>query len=289
MNSPVDELTRHVQAKFPGIPLQHAQAKAEELWSMPAFRVSYVWLVSPNRYQSRDRINPFVAEFLAQAVMRRLGIRTASELFICTAEQAGALSDDFVVKFDRNGRARTLSWNPGATPTGWCLVSKVVRDAASLIFVTRMINKSYPARHHDVRADKFYAEFNPSPAEIDRIKLAMALDGVQYLSIAIARVFLGCTCTPHFGNILVTKAGELISIDHTNAEFEDGEELRQMFHFIDRDSKLFKILGGVASLTEGDIRASVDEIPKHPACGSTALLGDYFVKRLRLWKELHAR
>ena len=248
MNSPVEELTQRVLAKCPGISVQNARREAEALWATPAFRVSYVWLVSPNRYRSRERINPFVAEFLAQAVMRRLGIRTASELYICTAEQARALSDDFVVKFDRNGKGRTLSWNPSATPTGWCLVSKVVRDAASLAFVTRMIDKGYPAKHHDVRADKFYSGFNPSPAEIDRIKLAMALDGVQYLSIAIARVFLGCTCTPHFGNILVNKAGELISIDHANAEFEDGEELKRMFDFIDRGSELFKILGGVCLL-----------------------------------------
>ncbi len=288
MNSPVEELTQRMLKKFPGISIRDARAEAENFWAMPATRISYVWLVSPNRYRSRDRINPFAAEFLAQGVMRRLGIGTASEQFICTAEQARALSDDFVVKFDRNGWTRNLSWNPGATPTGWCLASRVVRDAASLIFVACKIVRSHPGKNHDARANKFYAEFNPGPAEIERIKLAMALDGVQYLSIASARVFLGCTCTPHFGNILVTKAGKLISIDHTNAEFEDGEELKQMFHFIDRDSELFRILGGVASLTEVDIRAAVDEIPKHVACGCTTGLADYFSRRLRLWQSRYS-
>jgi hypothetical protein len=117
----------------------------------------------------------------------------------------------------------------------------------------------------------------------------MALDGKKYLTVCTARVFLACRCTPHFGNILTTKKGELISIDHVHAYFESGKSLQKLFGFIDRDSELFKILGGVAGLTEGDIRAAVDEIPKHSACGSTAVLGDYFVKRLQLWKELYAR
>jgi len=175
---------------------------------------------TPNRYRAYDRLNPFVAEFFGQGVLRRLGIGTASEQFICTAEQALTLSDDFVVKFDPDGWMRNLSWNPGAIPTGWCLASRLVPDAASLFFVARKISKTHPGRGRhddgDERAGKFYAKFNPTAGEIEHIKLAMATDGVQYLSIAAARVFLGSTCTPHFGNILVTKSGKLISIDHTN-------------------------------------------------------------------------
>jgi hypothetical protein len=293
MHSPINELTGRLLKKFPGISLENAKVQAEELWAMPSFRISYVWTVSPNRYRSYERLNPFAAEYFAQGVLRRLGIGTASEQFICTAEQACALSGDFVVKFDPNGCTRNLSWNPGTIPTGWCLASRLVPDAASLFFVARRLSKTHPGRGgHDDRdehAGRFYANFNPTPAEIEQMKLAMATDGVQYLSIAAARVFLGSTCTPHFGNILVTKSGKLISIDHTNAEFGDGEELKQMFHFIDRDSELCKILGGVASLTEDDILASAAKIPRHPACGSTGKLHDYFCQRLRLWKELYAR
>lgn len=247
-----------------------------------------MWLVSPTRYRSRDRVNPFVAEFFAQGVMRRVGIGTASEQFICTADEARALSNDFVVKFDPNGWTRNLTWNPDAVPAGWCLASRVVRDAASLIFVARKILRSHPGNNHDTRADKFYGQFKPSPAEIEAIKLAMSVDGAQYLNVAAARVFLGSTCTPHFGNILVTRSGKLISIDHANAEFQDGEELKQMFGYINRDSKTFNVLGSVAALTEDDIRAAVDEIPKHPACGSLIGLGKYFCARLRLWQSLYS-
>jgi hypothetical protein len=222
-----------------------------------------------------------------------LGIGTASDQFICTGEQARVLSDDFIVKFDRNGWTRNLDWNPGEIPTGWCLASRLVPDAASLFFVARKVIKTHPGRKHyderDNHADRFYAKFDPAPTEIECIKLAMATDGLQYLNIAAARAFLGCTCTPHFGNILVTKSGKLISIDHTNAEFKDSEELKKMFHFIGHDSKLLEVLSGVAGLTEKDIRESVAEIPNHPACGSTVGLREYFCLRLSLWKQLHTQ
>jgi hypothetical protein len=291
MHSPVIDLTGRLLKKFPGISVEKARTEAEELWAMPSFRISYVWTVSPNRCRLCERINPFVAEFFAQGILRRLGIGTASDQFICTGEQARALSDDFVVKFDPNGRTRNLSWNPGATPTGWCLASRLVLDAASLFFVARKIVKTHPGRKRhddgDELADKFYAKFNPTPAEIEHIKWAMATDGSQYLNIAAARVFLGSTCTPHFGNILVTKSGKLVSIDHTNAEFKDPEELKEMFHFIGRDSKLLPVLGRIASLTEDDIRASVEEVPRHPACGQMSGIAEYFCQRLRLWKQLY--
>jgi|ERR1700683_227482 len=293
MHSPINDLTGRLLKKFPGISLEKARTEAEELLAMPSFRISYVWTVSPNRYRSYERINPFVAEFFAQGLLRRLGIGTASEQFICTAEQARALPDDFVVKFDRNGWARNLDWNPGEIPTGWCLASRLVPDAASLFFVARKVIKTHPGRKHyderDNHADRFYAKFDPTPTEIECIKLGMATDGVQYLNIAAARAFLGCTCTPHFGNILVTKSGKLISIDHTNAEFKDPEDLKKMFHFIGSDSKLLEVLSGVASLTEKDIRESVAEIPNHPACGSTAGLREYFGQRLQMWKQLYRR
>jgi hypothetical protein len=293
MHSPINDLTGRLLKKFPGISLEKATADAKELWAMPSFRISYVWTVSPNRYRSHERINPFVAEFFAQGFPRRLGIGTASDQFICTGEQARVLSDDFIVKFDRNGWTRNLDWNPGEIPTGWCLASRLVPDAASLFFVARKVIKTHPGRKHyderDNHADRFYAKFDPAPTEIECIKLAMATDGLQYLNIAAARAFLGCTCTPHFGNILVTKSGKLISIDHTNAEFKDSEELKKMFHFIGHDSKLLEVLSGVAGLTEKDIRESVAEIPNHPACGSTVGLREYFCLRLSLWKQLHTQ
>ncbi len=292
MHSPLNDLTGRLLKKLPGISLETARAGAEELLASPSLRICYVWTLSPTRYRSRERLNSFAAEFFAQAILRRLEIGTAPEHLICAAEQARTFSDDFIVKFDRNGWNRNLSWNPRETPTGWCLASRVVPDAASLFFVARRIVKSYSGRQkhnvNDELADTLYSKFSPTPVEVEQIKLAMDLEGAQYLSIAAARVFLGCTCTPHFGNILVNKAGKLFSIDHSDAEFRDGEEIKGMFDFIGRDSRLLKVLSGVADLTESDIRESVEAIPKHPACRSISGLAKYFCERLKLWKKLYS-
>jgi hypothetical protein len=286
MNSPVEELTQRLLKKFPGIPFQYAKAQAEDLWATPVFRISRVWLLSAKR--STNWINPYAMELFSAGILRRLGLRAVNEQFICSAEQARELTDNYVVKFDRDGQGHNLTWNPGAIPVGWCLASKLVIDAVSLDYFERKILRSR-AEQKDESRGKFYVGFNPTPAEIECIKQSMAMDGKKYLDICAARAFLACRCTPHYGNILTTKQGELISIDHVHAYFESAENLRRLFGFIDPDSKLFKILGGVAGLTEDDISAAVDEIPKHPACGSTAELREYFCQRVRLWKELYAR
>jgi hypothetical protein len=136
-------------------------------------------------------------------------------------------------------------------------------------------------------ADRFFADFRPTESEIELIKRAMALDGLPYLRICAARIFVGSSA-PHFGNVLVTKKGELFSIDHARGYFAKGDDLRELMYFIDRRSEVFKVLDGVNALTEKAICESVSEIPHHSACGSTAGLAEYFCKRLRLWKELHA-
>jgi hypothetical protein len=67
----------------------------------------------------------------------------------------------------------------------------------------------------------------------------MALDGKSYLTICAARVFIGCSA-PHFGNVLVTKAGELVSIDHCRGYFEKGDDLRELFYFVSGSFLLFR-------------------------------------------------
>jgi hypothetical protein len=212
----------------------------------------------------------------------------------------------------QNGQ--NIAWNPVAVRNGWCLVSRLEPDSASLDFVSRTLITSQGVRTQMLResaaihaqndqtleeltaralgkicepADKFFASFQPSESEIELIKRAMALDGLPYLRICAARVFIGCSA-PHFGNVLVTKKGELISIDHARGYFEKGDDIRELMYFIDRRSEVFKVLDGVNALTEKDICESISEIPHHSACGSTAGLAEYFCKRLRLWKELHA-
>jgi hypothetical protein len=262
----------------------------------------------------RKTMNPFTAEFFAQGIMRRLGIRTVPQK-ICTASEARALSADYVVKIAGREPAQSLNWKPSMALTGWCLASRLVPDAASLDYVARKLVTTHSAQtqvlqqcaalHAEkdlaieeliaktlgktcIPADKFFADFKPTSSEIQTIKSAMALDGEKYLSICAARVFLGSSA-PHFANVLITKSGELVSIDHARAAYEDNSDLKELFYFIARSSVPFKTLDAVAGLSEDDIHAAVDEIPAHPACSSTAGFADYFCKRLERWKKLHAR
>jgi len=273
--------------------------------------------------RQRKSMNPFALEFFAQGILRRLGIRTVEQR-ICSVQEARALPANFVVKVAGNSNnlrwnpnpqnGQNIAWNPVAVRNGWSLISRLEPDSASLDFVSRTLITSQSVRTQMLResaaihaqndqtleeligqalgktcvpADKFFADFKPTEAEIELIKSAMALDGRKYLTICAARVFVGCSA-PHFGNVLVTKKGELISIDHARGYFESGEDIRELMYFIDRRSEVFKILDGVNALTEKDICESVAEIPRHPPCGSTAGLADYFCKRLGVWKELRA-
>ncbi len=265
-------------------------------------------------------MNPFAAEFVAQGILRRLGIRTASSQ-ICSAGEARVLPTDFVVKSGGERPAQGLNWNCAnvnrSIRSGWCLVSQIVPDSASLDFIARKILPSHSARNKVVAmlakcaadhatkdrrfeeliaqalgktcepADKFFSGFNPTPEECDCIGRAMALDGEKYLRICAGRVFVGCSA-PHFGNVLATKGGDLVSIDHARACFEDGQDLEMLFRFVRRDSLAFRILGEVAVLTADDIRAAVAEVPKHRACGSTDRLAEYYERRVQLWKSLHS-
>jgi hypothetical protein len=274
--------------------------------------------------RQRKSMNPFALEFFAQGILRRLGIRTVEQK-ICNGQEARSLPANYVVKvagsgnsnslkWNPNGQnARNIAWNPAAVRNGWCLVSKLEPDAATLDFVARKLITSQSVRTQMLResaalhaqkdqtlealiaqalgktcvpADKFFADFKPTESEIELIKSAMALDGKKYLMICAARVFIGCS-SPHFGNVLVTKKGELISIDHASGYFESEDHLKELFYFIDRRSDVFRVLDGINSLTEKDICEAVSEIPRHSACGSTSL-ADYFCKRLRTWKELYA-
>src|ERR1700693_3708985 len=273
--------------------------------------------------RQRRSMNPFALEFFAQGLLRRLGIRTVKQT-ICSGTEARALPHNFVVKVAGNSNTlkwnpngengRNTSWNPDAVRRGWCLVSELVPNAASLDYVSRKLITSQSVRTQMLResaaicaqkdqtldeltaralgktcepADKFFADFKPTEPEIELIKSAMALDGKKYLTICAARVFIGCSA-PHFGNVLVTKKGELISIDHARGYFEKDDDIRELMYFTDRRSEVFKALDGVNTLTDKDICESVSEIPHHPACGLTAGLADYFCKRLHAWKKLHA-
>jgi hypothetical protein len=263
--------------------------------------------------QSRKPLNAFAAEFFAQGILRCLGIATAEQI-ICNAKEARALPDNFVVKVAGEEPAQNLTWNPDSVRTGWCLASKLVPDAASLDFIARKLITTEHAKTQILRqcalahaekdrgfeeligrtlgktcvaADKFFAAFRPTESELKLIADAMAIDGKEYLQICAARVFLGCSA-PHFGNVLATKTGELISLDHARASYEKNDDIRKMFYFVSRPSKAFDVLSGVARLSERDVREAVLGIPKHRACGSTTGMADYYSWRLQLWKQLYA-
>jgi hypothetical protein len=278
--APIDQLTWRVLAKFPGIPFEDARAKARELWSSPSFRICSLWFLRPNT--PLIHMNGFVCELLAQSILPRLGVRTAPAR-ICNAEEARGLSADFVVKTVTESG---LGWNPGRTPVGWCLVSTLVPSAATISYVVRKILKAHAPK--SLPDDKLYAEFKPTPVQLKAIEAAIDVDGERHLRICVARAFIGCS-GPRFENTLVAVEGELaelVSIDHSHACFEDGNDLRRLFDFVGRDSQVFRLLGEVAALGESDIRTAIASVPQHPACGSTAGLEEYFCKRLRLWQNL---
>jgi hypothetical protein len=286
MHSPVNDLTGRLLKKFPALSFIDASSQATEFWNKPSTRLCSRWLLLAKK-QFSSPMNPFVSEFLGQSILRRIGIRTVEHIMICSDSEARRLSTDYVVKFAKDGFPFNLKWRPGEVPLGNCLASRIVTDAASLGYVARHVLK---IRNGSDPADKFYFGFQAglTSIQIELIRQAMNFDETPYLRIAAARVFLGSGCTTHLGNILTTRQGELISIDHVHSYFEDGEDLRMVFGFVNRDPKLLEVLGRIASLTEDDIRASVAEIPKHPACGSVVGLADYFCTRLRLWKELYS-
>lgn len=258
--------------------------------------------------------NTFESEFIAQAIMRRLGVRTAPAR-ICTIKEARNLPANYIVKGITS--AGNLKWVPGFPEkhvSEFALVSEVVPNAASVDFVRRKLlpGRSVPPRFslmHDLStgivgdktaldmefakligkscesADTLHSSFNLTELELQAIERVIALDSEQYLRICAARVFLGCSA-PHYANVLVTRDARLVSIDHVAAAFENGDDLRMLFKFTKRDSLAFRILGEVTALTADDIRAAVSEVPKHRACGSVD--AEYYVRRLQLWKSLHS-
>jgi hypothetical protein len=216
----------------------------------------------------RKALNPFAAEFVAQGIMRRLGIRTVPQI-ICSGEEARALGDDFVVKIAGTEPAQSLNWKPEMARKGWCLASRLAKDAATLDFISRKLITSHSASTQILRqiaalhaqkdieieqliartlgkectlADRFFFDFRPTESEIELIRTGMAINGKQYLEICAARIFLGSSA-PHFSNVLCDKAGRLVSIDHARAAFEDGSDLFELFYFVSRDSEAFKALG----------------------------------------------
>lgn len=261
----------------------------------------------------RKSMNPFAASLCAEAILRRLGIKTASSR-ILSSDEARMLSPNFIVKFEERERLHWRGLMPLHVfePGRFALVCHVVPDSASVDFVRRvklgiadfgrdetfnllagnldakfLFRRTFQALSKQCRhADALFADFQPTDEEWPKIKAAIDMYADAYLRIAASRVFVGCTA-PHFANVLVTHAGDLVSIDHDSARFEDGTDLRMLFKFVRRGSRVFDLLGEVAALADDDIRAAVD-LPQHPACGSTDGLAEYFCKRLALWRSLHA-
>jgi hypothetical protein len=286
MHSPIDELTVRSLARFPGISFEDARSQAKELWGQPSTRICSGWLLS--RRRSFDSpMNPFVSEFFGQSILRRIGIRTVEHTVICNDKEARELPRDFVVKFAQPGSPFNLKWRPGKIPVGNCLASRIVPNAVTLGYVARHVLKT---REGSDPSDTFYLGFEKglTSDEIESIRRAMDFDETPYLRIAAARLFLGSGCTPHLGNILITQKAALISIDHVHSYLENGEDLRLVFSSVNRDSRLLEVLGRVARLTENDIRASVEEVPRHAVCGQMSGIAEYFCKRLQLWKRLLA-
>jgi hypothetical protein len=270
-------------------------------------------------------LNPFLAEMFACALLPVLGIQVAPAR-ICTADEAKALGPSFVVKAINRNPTLSLKWmgvrrGSVLTNSHYCIVSQIVPDAATLSYLARHLrddrwssfsflenfgtsmhtflqgcSEYYEEFGREIArvigkecpdADGFYADFKPTPEELQAIQRAAAWNGKKYLTLCAARVFLGCS-TPHMSNVLVAKNARLISIDHATAHVENGDDLGMLFRFVRRDSLAFRILGQVAALSADDIRAAVAEVPRHTACGSVDGVAEYYERRLQLWRSLYS-
>jgi hypothetical protein len=277
--------------------------------NITALRGAYQQLLADRvRRMAAAQLNPFCAEFLSQAILKKLGIRTVPAE-ICSVDTIPESPDYFVKSVAVNG---DLKFNPERRGSGFVLVSKRVQNAASLDYIRRKFLSSLrppftwrglgeceigeiDQRLSDKAvkallktcssADEWFRKFRPT----NLARIGIAVCGDAYMRILAARVFLGVTAG-HFANVLCTSDGDLFSIDHARMQRESGKDLKILFKFVRRDSRVFEILGEIAQLNEQEIRSAVESIPKHPACRSAYSLdklGDYFVERLRLWKALY--
>ena len=266
--------------------------------------------------ESRRPLNSFSSEFFASAILKKLGMPSIQSQIV-TAGEARALPGRFVVKaIAPDGHLHFVAGSdiPRIAEGDVVLVSELCADAASFDFVRRRIlNKQY-ALGSDVfaslasktdfvemdrrareklaaavgktveSADDLFSEFRPTASELCVIEREMRLDGPQFLKICAVRTFGGSSFA-HGGNVLITRSGKAISIDHS-ALFESGDDLRMLFRFTCKGTSVWKILCEIAKLTAADIADCIKAIPAHAACGDLAPLAPYFVERLRLWKKL---
>lgn len=269
--------------------------------------------------ERKEGINSFASEFFAGAILRRLGIPSVPARIV-TAKEARDLPGRWVVKAiaPTDGRLHFIAGSELLEDDTKVLVSEVPPDSASFDFVRRKILKQSPDNFASGTFGELYRKASPSFAEVSRqitetftraigksvesadglftgfhataaelavIEREAKWNGAQFERICAARIFIGCGFA-HNANFLITRSGTLISIDHTSANLESGEDLGMLFRFTMEGTREWRILREIAALTEADITAAVEEIPKHPACGDLTPLAPYFVERLRLWQRL---
>jgi len=291
--------------------------------------ISRRFVPRPNPVQ-RHPVNPFLSALFAEEMLSRLGVRTAVstivereaaqnlDAHIVKSGKPGGRLKWISTAAPEGLYARLNAW--AASPEGqYALVAPIIPNAASIDYIRRIVlsmNETFDVRDvfpldltdysfsiRDSRvsllvsevskscgmADKLFEKFRPSETELTAIRDAIRWNSTPYLRIHAARAFLGLTCA-HFSNVLCTRDAQLISVDHDTCYFENGDDLRMIFRFVNPESQVFRILCEIAeALSEEDIRAAVATIPNHPACGSSAgAIADYFAKRLRLFRNLCA-
>src|SRR5579862_2011682 len=198
-------------------------------WVMERLRAPGVYYMQAQK-KTCGKMNPFLMEFFARALLRSLGIRTATAR-ICDVAEARKLGPQSIVKVLNLKPILGLRWvpsmaAPGIVRTQHCLVSEILPGAATLSYISRHFVgddgrpfssfESFGTAFHKIfvraanehikseieiarglgkecpTADKLYADFKPTPSELSAIRNAAAWNGEQYLRICAASVFLGC-------------------------------------------------------------------------------------------------
>lgn len=268
-------------------------------------------------------LHPFVGEFVGARLMRRLGIGAPEDVRLADKQAAreAIATGAWIPKIYKDGRLRATD-ELGISDVN--ILIKRIRGAISLYDLR--VKHGICGRELVLTADFSFDEgkgliesivtngvrgqllnqlacgirngkehSNPIPSDfvlpLDTSKIVSAIqwDSPQMLRIHSARLFLGCSAA-HAGNVLVDADGKLYSVDHESCAATDGEELELLFDNVQRDTRTWWTLRGVAGLSHENIVALFADIPEsaHWPLGSKQTTVNYFTGRLDYWKFRYA-
>ena len=259
----------------------------------------------------KPSLHPLVAEKIGAELCHKLGIGAPSEIKAADRQEtlAAIRSGEWIPKVILDDRLRAVSAFQRIGIADWNVLVKRIPRAISLVELRLRCGIEGRAIHvssDDVSRDKLLNElgdiihqgnarsyFTVSdfelPADTTKIQEAIQWGSQAMLAIHAARLFLACSAA-HAGNVLVDADGKLYSVDHECVAQTSGEELELLFDNVERGTRAWNALAGVASLSHDDVVDLFSGVPDdaHWPLGSKEKTVNYFTGRLDYWKWKHA-